>query len=739
VTEEQVFLAALDLPDATARAAYLDATCGVESAFRKQVETLLANHFRSGEFLDVPAAEQIKAAARDDQTLDAAADARPAEMNPEDESEGLHFLTPSDRPDSLGRLGHYEILQVLGKGGFGIVFRAFDDVLQRVVAIKVMAPQLAVTSPARKRFLREARTSAQVRHENVVHVYEVGEQPLPYLAMEFIPGETLQQRLDRLGPLDVPETLRIGRQIAEGLAAAHANDLIHRDIKPGNVLLEGGHQKVKITDFGLARAADDASMTQSGMIAGTPMYMAPEQALGQTLDQRADLFSLGSVLYQMVSGRAPFRANTTIAVLKRVAEDTPRNIREVIPETPQWLCAIIAKLHAKDPDERYQSAREVADVLADCEAQLKANSRLRDFSRIPRTKPQHVERLKWVAAAAVLLLPLIALTVSEFAGVTHLFRRQQATIDPIKREPTPIQVSTHEGPPLATAPFDAAKAKEHQDAWAEHLAVPVEITNSIGMKLRLIPPGKNALGASGTGESGSAFFLGATEVTVDQFRIFVQDTGYTTVGEASKLGGMLVRAGQKTERDANHIWSHPAFAPSGDHPVALITWHDAMVFCDWLSKQEGRTYRLPTITEWRWAEHAGSTARFYFGDDASNIDAHAWTVGNSGMQTHTVAAKEPNPWGLFDMNGNVWELSYTWQRDRKPVDLALAKGGPYARDRILFLGGAYSALSDGVGSSASGPPDIGYSHLGYRVAIVGDLKAKSPRPAATKQEPLPPT
>src|SRR5439155_7548362 len=129
------------------------------------------------------------------------------------------------------------------QGGFGIVFRAFDDRLQRVVAVKVLAPQLATTSPARKRFLREARSSAQVRHENVVQVYEVAEQPLPYLVMEFIPGETLQQRLDRTGPLDVPEVLRIGRQIAEGLAAAHANDLIHRDIKPANVLIEGGSHK----------------------------------------------------------------------------------------------------------------------------------------------------------------------------------------------------------------------------------------------------------------------------------------------------------------------------------------------------------------------------------------------------------------------------------------------------------------------------------------------------------------
>lgn len=150
----------------------------------------------------------------------------------------LGFLAPATRPDSLGRIGHYEVLQVLGQGGFGIVFRTFDEVLHRVVAVKVLAPQMAATSPARKRFLREARSSDQVRHENVVQVYEVGVQPLPYIAMEFIPGETLQQRLDRVGPVEPAEVVRIGRQVAEGLAAAHATDLIHRDIKPGNILLQ---------------------------------------------------------------------------------------------------------------------------------------------------------------------------------------------------------------------------------------------------------------------------------------------------------------------------------------------------------------------------------------------------------------------------------------------------------------------------------------------------------------------
>jgi serine/threonine protein kinase/formylglycine-generating enzyme required for sulfatase activity len=415
---EAAFLAAAAIPDPAARACHVEAACAGDDALKARVLALLAAHDGPDSLLDRPGPARPNpdhAAARDHRPPPAPGGdgvTRTQGGPPADPDEALSFLAPPGRPDSLGRVGHYDVLEVLGRGGFGIVFRAFDEVLQRVVAVKVLAPQLAATSPARKRFVREARSAAAVRHEHVVQVYEVGEHPLPYIAMEFIPGETLQQRLDRSGPLDVADVVRIGRQVAEGLAAAHAQDLIHRDIKPGNVLLEGGAGRVKITDFGLARAADDASISQSGIIAGTPMYMAPEQAKGEKLDHRADLFSLGSVLYQMAAGRSPFRANSTLAVLKRVTEDDPRAIREIIPETPQWLCDIIAKLHAKKPEDRFQSAREVADVLADCENQLKLSAKLKDFSRIPRTRPQRTGRRNWVAAAAVVLIAVVGIRVA---------------------------------------------------------------------------------------------------------------------------------------------------------------------------------------------------------------------------------------------------------------------------------------------------------------------------------------
>ena len=184
----------------------------------------------------------------------------------------------------------------------GVVLKAFDPSLSRVVAIKVLAPQMAASGAARRRFSREAKAAAAVVHDHVISIYAVDNDPassLPYLVMPCIAGQSLQERIDRDGPLRNEEVLRIGRQTALGLAAAHAQGLVHRDIKPSNILLENGVERVKITDFGLARAMDDASQSQSGVVAGTPQYMSPEQARGETADHRADLFSLGSVLYAM--------------------------------------------------------------------------------------------------------------------------------------------------------------------------------------------------------------------------------------------------------------------------------------------------------------------------------------------------------------------------------------------------------------------------------------------------------
>lgn len=288
-------------------------------------------------------------------------------------TQSLSFLNASDDPQMLGRFGGYEIAGVIGSGGMGIVLKGFDRALNRYVAIKVLLPHYASSISARQRFAREARAAAAVIHENVVEIYGVSaadDDELPYFVMPYIRGESLEKRLERCGTLSVSETLRISIQIASGLAAAHEQGLVHRDIKPANILLLDDVERVKITDFGLARAADDASLTRSGVIAGTPQYMSPEQADGGHVTTQSDLFSLGSVMYQMCTGRRPFRAETPLGIIRRIIDEDPRAIQETNPEIPEWFCQIIEKLHAKQPEQRILSANLLAKILKQCLAHV---------------------------------------------------------------------------------------------------------------------------------------------------------------------------------------------------------------------------------------------------------------------------------------------------------------------------------------------------------------------------------
>jgi serine/threonine protein kinase len=342
MTERSIFLGALERDDPAARAAYLDAACAGKPALRQRVEELLRSHREAGTFLDVPAPEQLAAA-----------------------EQSLAFLGPPREPGALGRLDHYEVLEVVGRGGTGVVLKARDTKLQRVVAIKVLAPRLAACAGARERFVREAQAAAAVRDDHVVAIHAVSDDgPVPYLVMEYISGTTLEETVRRGAALGLKEILRLGMQVAKGLAAAHAQGLVHRDVKPANILLENGVQRVKLTDFGLAGAASDANLPGRAAIAGTPLYMSPEQARGAPTGPGSDLFSLGSVLYTLCAGRPPFRADTTAAVLKLVGAAAPTPLREVKPDVPGWLCDLIAQLQAREARDRCASAQEVAELLS---------------------------------------------------------------------------------------------------------------------------------------------------------------------------------------------------------------------------------------------------------------------------------------------------------------------------------------------------------------------------------------
>lgn len=276
----------------------------------------------------------------------------------------LDFLAPPSHPEMLGRIGRYEVERMIGSGGMGIVLKGFDTELHRVVAIKVLKPHLATNGAARRRFAREAQSAAAVVHEHVIPIHDVqSEQDTPFLVMQYVPGQSLQTRVDERGPLEPREVLRIARQAAAGLAAAHAQGLVHRDVKPANILLEQSVERVLISDFGLARTADDATLTRTGIVAGTPHYMSPEQAGGRPIDHRSDLFSLGSVIYFMCTGRPPFRAEHALAILNRICHDTHRPVDEINHDVPAELAEVVDRLLEKDPHNRFDNSHEVVEQI----------------------------------------------------------------------------------------------------------------------------------------------------------------------------------------------------------------------------------------------------------------------------------------------------------------------------------------------------------------------------------------
>jgi eukaryotic-like serine/threonine-protein kinase len=784
MNEQTIFSEALFKKDPAERQAYLHEACGQDAALRAQVEELLAAGDDAGSFLEHPPVG-----------LDATVDASLSKKETVDNELGgaLPLLEPCDKPDRIGKLGLYEIIEVVGQGGMGTVLRAFDTKLSRIVAVKVMAPELATNPTAVKRFLREAISAAAVVHDHVVTIHAVDDQSRPpYLVMEFIEGQTLQRKIDREGALPLKQILRIGSQMAAGLAAAHKTGVIHRDVKPANILLENGVQRVKITDFGLARAADDVEMTKTGVIAGTPQYMSPEQAHGQLVDSRSDLFSLGSVLYTMCTGRPAFRAETTMGTLRRVCEEAPRPIQEVNAEIPSWLTTTIDRLLAKRPEDRIQTAAEVADLLSQYLAHLQQPATMPLPATpvvpvavpvvVPPSKDANVRAPRKSSGAgvilaiclAVLALPILAFVVLLAAWFLYSSASLKPGTPPISYHEDQTSDSTSATSPavesqaavnvpfLAVAPFDAKQASIHQADCAQRFAVDVEIANSLGMKLRLIPPGEFLMGetqeaadrlARSLEEGGAGeyekfvarmsspqhqvrltqpFYLGAHEVTVGQYRKFIDDTKY--VGTIEQLG-----------IKGRFHWTSSVAEPSPEERAVIgVSWDDAQAFCKWLSKKEGVTYELPSEAQWEYACRAGTTTAWSFGEEAAGLAEHAVAGRPSFWPAEVVGSKAANPFGLFDMHGNADEWCLDWhQRDfyaKSPIadPVNLIDPQDPGSGRVARGGTAHSApWWTRSTTRAYDFPATPTNPKGFRVAVVGsgDLAKIQVRKVEAKELP----
>ncbi|QDT07017.1 Serine/threonine-protein kinase PknB [Rubripirellula lacrimiformis] len=767
--ERTLFLTAKSIEDPTGRHEYLDRVCGSTGPLRQRIDSLLRSSAGVGNFLEKNDEDLEPGGTLDSPSLNSVTtDSPTAEMT--GSTADLSFLAPSKVENSLGRLAHYEILELIGQGGFGMVFRASDPRLGREVAIKVLMPHFAVTSPPRKRFLREARACAAVRHPNVVHVYGVEDDPLPAIVMELIEGSTLQRELDNQGPLEIDEVLRIAIELADGLAAAHRSGLVHRDLKPSNVLLEhSALHRVILTDFGLARTVDDASLTQTGAVIGTPMYMAPEQATGKPVDARADLFSFGSVMYVMVTGRPPFRGPTSMAVMQRVAQAQPRPISELVPDCPPLLSRLIERLMAKSPGDRIQTAEHLKELLVATSHDRAAapTDVMPDIMPVADPPPSVFDRHRWRRSiwAVIAFAPLIAIAVAsvfwwnqseQASAITNFPATEETNNLPSDgiTELAPVHASVsdvwgalpRDAPSVAMAPFNTDAAVQHQQRWAEYFDVPVDFTDPRGIEFRLIPPGQFAMGSPQQEIEMASRNSSHTEVVVIDApvrQVALTRPFYLAVTEMTQQQYESVMSQNPSRYSANGYRSDSVFDVDTDKwPVESMAFSEMQDCINRLNLRYGFTswngpertwveevrpaigYRLPTEAEWEFACRAGTETPYWTGDGSEVVAASENVLMFHGSPWDVENGK-PNPFGLRNMHGNVREFvsDFCQPPAAASVSANASDGSNHAKEVIrvnplstkskdrtyhLIRGGDYyyPPVRGRSGSSLSHAPDI---------------------------------
>jgi formylglycine-generating enzyme required for sulfatase activity/serine/threonine protein kinase len=765
----------------------------------------------------------------------------------------------------------YVILDKLGQGGMGVVLKAEHRRMKRLVAIKIIAPASMKSPEAVRRFYREVEAAARLSHPNIVAAHDAREYHGSHcLVMEYVEGRDLAAIVKDHGPLPVRQAIECILQAARGLEFAHRRGVVHRDIKPANLLLDR-EGTVKILDMGLARVAglgdepDGERLTQSGQVMGTCDYMAPEQSLDtHKADHRADIYSLGCTLYRLVTGNTPFQGETYARLFMAHLNDPIPSLCAARPDVPPQLDAVLQRMMAKQPEDRYQSMTDVIADLERCLGSRRAQADneeslsngalafLREFteggSATRQQAPPHTDRTlshvgqvergttsslaaqrnrrKWLLvslglAATVLFACSVVVIINHGGGrkttlevpdgsqvtvevtgdrgqgtgdrgqgtgkepATPRFTPPTGGFDPKLATSSPLAREAGEGPgvrarspflgpddnwrlppgapPPAIAPFDAAKAKEHQAAWAKYLGVPVEMTNSIGMKFVLIPPGEFTMGSTPeeiawvverakdklpptfadtvARESPQCrvrisrpFYLGAYEVTQAQYQ---------------QMMGVNPSAFMATSKDLVHA-SMVAGRDTREHPVETVSWDDAVEFCRRLSavpdeRQSVREYLLPNEPRWEYACRAGTTGMWFFtpaGDarTIAELEQYAWTDGSD--TTQPVGRKKPNPWGLYDVLGNVTEWLADRSGDRRPTGSILVdpfvppksvhrglRGGSFSERFFYCRSAGYRFCT----SSCSGT-----CHYGFRVVCEVPIKAADAKTRADSHPGQPP-
>ena len=606
-------------------------------------------------------------------------------------------------------LGKYRIESCLGFGGMGVVYRATDVRLDREVALKLMKPELSRDRAFRDRFLREAKVAARINDPHVVTIHDADElNGILFMAFEFVPGGDLSERIEREGPLSPDEAMRILMGCAQGLLAIHQAGLVHRDIKPQNIFLDG-QGRAKLGDLGLARSSSgNDRVTMTGTSMGTPAYMSPEQAQGiADIDIRADIHALGGTLYTLLTGQPPYSGPTMWAVVHKVMDmngavpDASKDRKGV----PEAISRVALKALSKRREDRHQTP---AELLRDCQHALALSTAL---PVVAAAKPH--ARAPFLIAGAVALLAVVAVVAWIVGRAGQQQAPAQTASAPVAAAPTVVaaQAAPVAAPvvaaPAAAAPVAAAAAATgalnptQRPAWAADagsdqygLWADLKVEQAV-QRFRWVKPGTFSMGSRNSEPNRKedetyhqvtfthGFWLGDSEVTQDLWQ--------------------------------NVTGTNPSeFKGEPTRPVETVSWIDCREFLSTLnSRVVGLNATFPSEAQWEYACRAGTT-----GPTAGDLGVMAWFEQNSFKQPHPVKAKAPNAWGLYDMHGNVWEWCADWQGDLSESPQQDPQGPESGANRVV-RGGAWSdAAKHSRSAFRNGDyPGNRGNDQGFRIAI----------------------
>ncbi len=600
--------------------------------------------------------------------------------------------------------GRYRLDSLIGEGGMGDVYRATHVHLDTEFAVKLLKPEFVANQTAIKRFRLEAKAAGRIHHPNAVRVTDFGvtSERIVFLVMELVQGESLRSLMRNEGKLDYLRTVNIVRQVCGAVDAAHRGGVIHRDLKPDNILIEAVNniERVKVLDFGIAKlreAKTDSFLTQAGTIIGTPQYMSPEQCQGKSLDPRSDIYSIGILLYEMLTGEVPFDGDSTLQVVYNQLHAPPRPLTELSPDVPAPLAKVIMRTLEKEPDQRQSSAVQLSD-------QLKQAVTMGEGDLLSVAEPFLTRPLKPVDVRTPdRAIPVVEEPGNQTPSIAEarppLFDRNTTELSRPSVEsdatPTKDEVGRPTSPNEKAAPVqkmadlvretnDLSPGRKARIRFIALAAIALVILAAAVIYFSMkdeptvsespppkalegmvqIPGGKFTMGRDdGAPDEGPAhdveiksFFLDIQEVTNQEYKRFVDATG----------------------RPAPMHWKlNGSYLPDeAGHPVRYVSWDDATSYAKWANK------RLPTEAEWEYAARGGSKAYLYpwgnqWQPDYANVDSKRQTKPSPVRSFE----KDVSPFGIYDLAGNVSEWVqdfYTERYGAKPDQkLRVYRGGNF--------------------------------------------------------------